>query len=172
VNSSGVWWQSRWFVLGAILLPMVGYLGAIGTSEARRAGAPRVRVAIEGFDPRDPLRGNYLLFRLSTTKTDEPSPMPQDMPFEPGMIYGEQACLGPARDGVHVIYRYETQAPTGCTRELPADFVRESHRFYIQQDKGPALEKAVRDERATVTLVLPTRSTPVIDELHVNGAPY
>lgn len=53
-------------VLAASLLLAVGVLGAmVWREEAKLANAQIVRVKIEGYDPRDILRGHYLVFRIA-----------------------------------------------------------------------------------------------------------
>jgi hypothetical protein len=162
---------SRAFLVAATALPLLGYVASVGIAEARRAGAPRIQVAIEGYDPRDPVRGHYLMFRVKTEKTDEPRDT--DPNFENSwMTYEEQACLGPEEEGVSVIYRYSGPPSPDCRQPLPADFVRDSHRFYVQQDAAPLLEKAVREERATVVLILLSPETLTIEALNIDGKPW
>lgn len=167
-------WNSRAFFLASVALPVVGYLASIGMAEASRAGAPRIEVAIEGYDPRDPIRGHYLMFRLKTERVGEPSTSSSEADFRvpsPFMTYEESACLGPEKDGISVIYRFTGESPSVCRRSLSADFVRDSHRFYVQQDAGSLLEKALLEDRASVILILEADNL-VVESLKIDGEPW
>jgi hypothetical protein len=54
--------MSRWLLAIALLLPLVGLGAGIARQEAALDGASRWVIPIEGYDPRDPLRGQYLQF--------------------------------------------------------------------------------------------------------------
>ncbi|MFN3370870.1 MAG: GDYXXLXY domain-containing protein [Sphingomonadaceae bacterium] len=54
--------MSRWLTALALLLPLVGLGAGIARQEAALDGATRWVIPIEGYDPRDPLRGQYLQF--------------------------------------------------------------------------------------------------------------
>lgn len=154
------------WLLVPVLLPLVGYLGAIGVAEARRAGAPRVEVRIEGYDPRDPVRGHYLQFRLTVESDLAPDPLtPWQIPYD-------QACLGPVKKGVTSVLGFSGSKPKECTGPLPLSFVQDSHRFYIQQDAAPILEKAVLDGRGTAVILLLKPEKALVHELKVDGKPW
>jgi hypothetical protein len=156
---------SYWLLL-PVLLPIVGYLGAIGVAEARRAGAPRVEVKIEGYDPRDPVRGHYLQFRLTVESDVAPDPLtPWQIPYD-------QVCLGPVKDGITSVIGFSGAMPKECSQTLPSAFVHESHRFYVQQDAAPILEKAVMDKRGTAVLLLLKPEKALVHELKVDGRPW
>lgn len=141
----------------AVLLPLVGYVGSIGLAEAKRWGAPTIEVAIEGYDPRDLFRGHYLNYRLAVENRTEQ----QDHFY--------QSCVGAPKDGLSPVFVYEgASRPSHCVRDLPDHFVFEPHRFYIQQDKARALENAVMNGRATITLRLVGKRHVLVDQLLVD----
>ena len=180
MKAAPVWLQSTF-----LALPLAGYLAAIGLAEARRAGAPRYELAIEGFDPRDLVRGHYLLYRFvsspavqpSAAATD-PSASPNDPSLPapvvpPSVEWNHLACVTRAEGGRRSILTFAPDAPrpTTCETELPLDFVQAPHRFYVQEDKGAELEPLVRDGRASVVIVLPAGAAPSATELLIDGKP-
>lgn len=57
--------------LGLIALAMTSFLSIMLTSHAlQRAGGTEVMVAVEGYDPRDPLLGYYSRIRISLAELD------------------------------------------------------------------------------------------------------
>ena len=52
----------RLLTLVAVALPVAGTLGSIAVNEWSLRGATEWRIPIEGYDPRDPLRGRYIVF--------------------------------------------------------------------------------------------------------------
>ncbi len=51
-------------VIAALALPIAVLAAMVGDAEHRIANAQVVRVAIRGYDPRDMLRGHYLVYRF------------------------------------------------------------------------------------------------------------
>lgn len=47
----------------AVVLPVAGLLGSIAVNQASLRNATEWRIPITGYDPRDPLRGHYVMFR-------------------------------------------------------------------------------------------------------------
>jgi hypothetical protein len=156
---------SRVFWIAA-LLPLLGYVGSIGLAEAKRWGAPTIRVQIEGYDPRDPIRGHYLNYRISRE-------------LRLGThSYASRACaMSPENTSPEtglsrvVIFGGTVDVPD-CVVSLPHSLIDESHRFYVQQDHARQLEDAVRSGRGSVQLRLVSVREVTIDELFVDGQPY
>lgn len=46
----------------AVALPVAGTIGGVARNEASLRGATEWRIPIDGYDPRDPLRGRYIQF--------------------------------------------------------------------------------------------------------------
>lgn len=153
----------RWLHWASLFLPLVGYLGFIGWAEARRVGAPTVTLAIEGYDPRDPLRGHYLQYRFAFDETH-----PEAVP-----IWSRNAsCVVEDPQGAaRLLFHPRGEHPSRCVRPFPAEFARRPHRFYVQQDRAHALEIAVRNGRAAVRVHLVDDDEVVVDELLIDGQP-
>lgn len=156
-----------WYEILAFALPLVGFLAGVGKAEAERLGAPRYELAIEGFDPRDLVRGNYLLYRFVQTSE-------QLTPEEESAIsYDDEriACLAGSGKVKEVALWHESRRPASCKITLSTAFAESEHRFYIQADKGSALEAAVRAGRASVIVVAPPGAEPEVERLLVDGKP-
>ncbi|MEO0424238.1 MAG: GDYXXLXY domain-containing protein [Pseudomonadota bacterium] len=140
--------------LVAALLPLLGFIGSIALAEIGRWGAPAIQIAIEGFDPRDPIRGRYLLYRVSTN-----APRAVDG-------YPAQACAGTPEAGISPVYLLGPDWSTSkCEHTLPVDFVLDDHRYFVQQDKARELERAVRERRASIVIRLSSERRVAVEEL-------
>lgn len=153
------------FFLVAALLPLLGYVGSIGLAEAQRWGAPTIEVAIEGFDPRDLVRGHYLNYQVALGPNDHS----QGASFQGDRYSFEHACATRPEGGVSPVLLFNGDAPAACETALSVDFVRATHRFYVQQDQALELERAVRDKRATVSLRVINTTQLTADQLLVDG---
>jgi hypothetical protein len=142
--------RQPWFLV-ALGLPVVGYLLGIGWAEASLRQAPLVELGIEGADPRDLLRGHYVLYRLRRAHAD------------PGGDY-TAACAVADETG--------RARPPGCGAELPLDFIESTHSFYVQQDRAKALERAVLDGRASIRAAVVSPERVVVRALLVDGRPW
>ena len=152
----------NWWIF-ACLLPLVGYGGFIALAEWRLHGAPRIDVAIEGVDPRDLLRGRYLVFRVKTQQAD---------------LGRADACALKEGDGRHALYLADQGRPltlagpvssAQCDFWVDSRFVRKTHRVYVQEDRARDLEEAVRDGRASVRLALIGSNSARVVELLIDG---
>ena len=56
--------MKKYFILIVLLLPTFFFMGWIGILLNRLDGARLVEVPITGYDPRDILRGHYLLYQI------------------------------------------------------------------------------------------------------------
>lgn len=153
----------RWLYWASLALPLAGYFGFIAWAEARRSGAPLVTLAIEGYDPRDPLRGHYLQYRFAFEGTH-----PETM----SSWSRSRSCVVEAEQGTgRLLFHPEGERPSRCLYPFPAEFARQPHRFYVQQDRARALESAVRNGQAAVRVHLIGDDQVAIDELLIAGRP-
>lgn len=114
--------------LGLIALVMTGFLTVMLTSHAlKRAGGMEVTLAVEGYDPRDPLLGYYSRIRISLAELDAVA-LDGDNAFEMGDdIY---VSLMPGDDGVWI--------PTALHQRRPESGT--AIRGYVTGTTGPAFE--------------------------------
>lgn len=122
----------------AVALPLIAVVIGIARAELHFAGARDVTFQIEGFDPRDLLRGRYLQFRLRV----EESP-------------ALEACSGPdcclcltlrGRETPPLTARAHcTTARRECIAVLPTRYVEESLRYYVPELEAQTLEQQLID---------------------------
>lgn len=161
-----------WTLWFAVLLPLFAYVGSIGLAEAKRRGAPEIEVKIEGYDPRDPLRGQYLQYRISVEGEELGNRFGAGGLVGGDRIYRSHACAGPKNPRLSAVRLHDGgPRPEGCEIELPADFIYQPHRYYIQQDRGRELEEAVMKGSASVLLRVISSREVTVEQLLVDGEP-
>jgi len=125
---------SRSRVALAILLPLAVIVAGVVSAERRSALAPHLVFEIEGYDPRDLLRGHYLQFRLRVPEpaTDECQGTDPDCCL--------CAMAGELGETVRVARVSCADAPP-CDALLPAERAAIPLRFYVPEDRAPELER-------------------------------
>ncbi|MEL6530577.1 MAG: GDYXXLXY domain-containing protein [Pseudomonadota bacterium] len=144
--------------LTALVLPVVGLGGLWGWTDYLSRQGTEWDVAIEGYDPRDLLRGHYVQFTYDWPEPPEEGDdaADEEWRFEPGprllCLYGDaprldravrikeeefEACAHPARANPASVYGYSSL---------------ERGRFYVNQDRALEIEKELRnpDQRGVV----------------------
>jgi hypothetical protein len=136
----------NWLLLAALALP-VAWLGASAVVQERALGAAREwRIPIEGYDPRDPLRGQYVRFTYGWALAGSP---------ELCLREGCRLCLSDSDGPVTA-----TASPTGATCPFPIDLaassietnrafrgedgVRFTSRIFVSEASAPAIEAQLR----------------------------
>lgn len=149
--------------LALLLLPTLVLTGWALSIPWLRAGQPEMRVRLVGYDPRDLLRGHYLLARLDI----------ENLP--PGR-YGEQDCIcllapdhGTGRPGFTPLQSCATEVLAACPFPL-ADPGREL-RLYQPAEGAQRLEALLRDGKAMVDVRLRFDGAGgvALDDLRVDG---
>ena len=138
-------------ILASCLLPIVGLAGLWGWSDHLSRQGTDWDVEVEGYDPRDLLRGHYVEFTYNWPEpaTDDDEDDDQIRRFDPGpqllCLYGEAPELDRAE-------RVEEDAFEDCAhpaRANPASvYGRRSlrrGRFYVGQDRALEIEEEMRD---------------------------
>lgn len=118
-----------------LLLPILGLALAWGIAHRRGQQGTDWDVPVQGYDPRDLLRGHYLMFQY-----DWPGLVEDDVPG-PGAVL----CLegAPPRITVSRVQR-GGEACARPVRAAPGDTLL-AGRLYIPQERAPALEAQLRD---------------------------
>ncbi len=143
-----------------LLLPLLGYLASIALAERELQGAEIVEVSIEGFDPRDVLRGQYIRYRLSTLYR-----LPSKERWS-----ADAACLIPSENAPYTLSLHKkSNPPSACQHAIPIQFAREQHRYFIQQDQARSIEKIVQAGQGSISLALISKDRVVVRELLLNG---
>ncbi|MFM7141201.1 MAG: GDYXXLXY domain-containing protein [Alphaproteobacteria bacterium] len=125
---------SRARVILAVALPIAAILLGIVSAERRAERAPHLVFEIEGYDPRDLLRGHYLQFRLRV-------PLPAPGECEGG---DPDCCLCVSAGEVGETARVERvscASEPACDALLAADRAAMPLRFYVPEDRASELER-------------------------------
>jgi hypothetical protein len=155
-------------VAAALALPVLALAALIGEQELRYAKAQVVNVPVRGVDPRDLLRGHYLVGQFDW-----------DWESEPDQGGAGGLCILPgdaARPKVRFIEDWRPHDPVeGCRlvvagrllpRQAPAqaafvpatlDSGSASIRFYVSEARAPELEERIRKRPGAVTVDLAVR---------------
>ena len=155
----------------ALLLPLVALLLLIVRAELVLKQGRRWTVAITGYDPRDLVRGHYLLFRL---KGKPASSLDEQCPST-----SEDCYLGLERQGgdtsarpeptMRRVYSYQTKQGDSA---FPAATEENLHKYFIPEDKGAVLERAIREKEASLVLAVSATGEVVIKDLLLNDEPW
>lgn len=156
-----------WAVVVSLALPLLLLAGMVGQAERALRGGTVIRVPITGYDPRDPLRGHFLRYRIAwnwlggepaantaalcvTTRTDNP-------PVRPLPPQGDPSCplmlrLAPGDSFVFM--------PVGVPNEL-----------FIPEERAGALQSVLQSGGAAMTVDLATArdGTARIKGWHIDG---
>lgn len=137
--------------LGAVVLPLMGLAALWGMSDHTYRQGTEWEVPIEGYDPRDFLRGHYVQFSYDWPGLDPDNNRP------PAML-----CLVGERPTVASVTLPEAESElAACDNPLRAEpagvygwQVLARGRLYIGQDRAAALEEQLRnrDQRGIVTI--------------------
>ncbi len=130
----------RALALALLLLPTLVMAGWIGMLTLGRSGEG-IRVALVGVDPRDLLRGHYLVARFNL---DE-----EQMRGVPCVCLSENGA-DPLRP---VATPLERCAPSAQCR-WPLAEPAKPFRVYIPADRAPEYERLLREEKATFSVLL------------------
>jgi hypothetical protein len=149
--------------LVVLALPLGVLLAMVIRSELILARGAEFVVGIDGYDPRDLLRGQFLRYRVRWNwSTDERAPWPG-------------SCLCLERDAGPVDPRV---APRSCDSVQPcAAFINPAaldrlERYYIPEGMGPPLERAIRERRASLRIAIDHAGDVVVRDLLVDGKPW
>ncbi len=146
--------------LAAVVFPVVGLAGLWGWSDHLSRQGTEWDVEVQGYDPRDLLRGHYVEFTYDWPEppSEEPEEDEETFVFEPGpqllCLYGSapeldravrieetefDACLHPARANPASVYGFSSL---------------ERGRLYVGQDRAREIEEQMfdRDQRGIVRI--------------------
>ena len=155
----------RWF---ALVLPLLVLgVGIVRGEHAIRTGEPW-RFDIGGYDPRDLLRGHYLLFRVELQLGE-----PHDEVAEGA----ECACLERTPDDAAPILRPASCsfARASCDSFVVRGELEKLDRFYIPEARAREFEKILQDaaarDAAQILVRINRNGTPTLVDLLVDGTP-
>lgn len=149
--------MKKWLLLAALLFPAVWLGAGIWQQERNVRAASEWRIPIEGYDPRDPLRGRYIQFQYAWKLVGDESAC--------GQPAGCRLCL--SRDAETVVATVITAAATCAapvdTRASNMDWRptfdgpgagRLFSRIFVSEASAPELEAQLRDQPMVVVTAL------------------
>lgn len=159
--------RAKHFAKVAVALPIAAIVLALLQAQWNDAQGQKWNFPMQGYDPRDILRGKYLNVRFEfslepqTCETAECCVCFKDVAFEQSPPLVRPVACG--------------QAKTECQTWLYLDALRSNYRYFVPEDKSQELEQrvidAIRDEGARVEFVLDQRRRPQITALTIDGTP-
>ena len=162
----------------AIALPLVGLSGMWASTERWSKQGTDWLVPVEGYDPRDLLRGHYVQFRFAWPGAEEPAfaasatVEPENYPFG-GCVTGTAPTIDrvvridseAARDACpHLL------APAETTMFGTPDLPREG-RLYVAQTAGRRLEEQLRNPKLQGLVRVRLRSDGTVTPLELSFRP-
>ncbi|MBI5495183.1 MAG: GDYXXLXY domain-containing protein [Deltaproteobacteria bacterium] len=148
-----------------LALPVVVLAAMVLRAEVIIAQGRHYVLDIEGYDPRDLLRGQYLRFRVRWSGG-----------FGGACTPGEEGCCvcfgenaEPDRPWVHHVACTEMSA---CQAFINPESARTVNQYFIPEDMGGPLERAIREKRATIRVAVSSRGEVIIEDLLLDGQPW
>ncbi len=158
--------MGRSSIIVALVLPLVGLVGTIVKSEVAVRSGAEFRFLIEGYDPRDLLRGQYLQFQVRENWGDEVDSCGEDSEC--------CACLrssGSKRPPSFHRATCET-ARAECEHFISIDQLEALRRYYIPEERARELEKrlrkAAREEAAVIVVSVSKNGRASIKDLLID----
>jgi uncharacterized membrane-anchored protein len=159
----------RWLLVAALLLPLVTIVAGIVSAERHLATSSEWVFEIDGYDPRDLLRGHYIEFRLE---------LHEERAAGSCVGLGTVACCYCLeRRGTAIpprVTRTTCSDAASCDGRLRVDKATGTHRYYVPEQRARQIEmqlmEAAQTGRAQVVLAIDARGTPQIVELRLGGA--
>lgn len=131
--------MKHWKLALAVLLPLAGLATGIVRQEIEQSRAVTWIIPVEGFDPRDPLRGHYIRFRYRWTVEGD-SPL-----CDKGLC---RICLE-HRNGTVVARIERKTAPATCPHPVDLQASHMEYGFtsqiYVSEASAPQLEQSLRE---------------------------
>lgn len=156
------------FTSMAVLLPILALAVGIARSEHHLSNEQTWRLAVEGYDPRDMLRGRYLRYRLKRDPADPPGNCSDD-------DRDCCLCLTSAGEGKAAHTRRLTcdAARAQCDAVLPTRYLRSMRRYYVPEDRARELERrfidAAVDGQAHILVAIDDSGEPHVRRLELRG---
>lgn len=125
----------------ALLIPIIALFGWVLSLEYHIATSQQIRVAIQGYDPRDILAGHYITFSLTTEPVNPCTTTPESQ-------QNYCVCYSPAQDGISHTPTWgglcDTK-PSNCSvfvtgRCQWSRFTTDAERYSIPEYLAPALK--------------------------------
>lgn len=149
--------------LVVLALPLVALLAMMIRSELILARGLEFEVSIDGYDPRDLLRGQFLRYRVRWNHS--------------GGELGEcpECCLCLPRDTGTVdprVSSLQCNSVGHCAAFIKPAALDGLGQYYIPEGMGPPLERAIRERRASLRIAVGHGGDVVVRDLLIDGQPW
>lgn len=145
-----------------LALPLLVLLGMMVRSELILARGREYEVSIDGYDPRDLLRGQYLRYRV---RWHWSSSYHGDCPSCCICLEGDSSIVDPR------VSERSCTSLGGCDAFIAPAGLENLQQYFIPEGMGPALERAIRDRRASLRIAV-RRGDVVVRDLLIDGVPW
>jgi hypothetical protein len=159
----------------ALIIPFAAMLFMIGTNIVKLS-KPEYRFAIEGYDPRDILRGHFLIFQYKWPMSNTPNSCKADSKDCCACVSG-----GPENPSVSFIECQSAQINKTCKGTLPVTKMwdgryqpsENQRQYYIPEEYAKELESLLitQEDRFSVGITLQPNSAAQLKMLYIDGKP-
>jgi uncharacterized membrane-anchored protein len=165
--------ENRWLQL-AVILPMLGLLVLVARAEVLLRSGERFRIAIQGYDPRDLLRGHYLqyTFAFDWRGASTCGPLSQGVPT--GLDASCCVCLTSDVDSNTLAEARQVACDevSTCDGWVNAASLTPPLRYFVPERQAAELEEALRGRSASLSVTCGPGGEPAIGELYLDGRPW
>ena len=167
-------------VVAALVLPVLALAAMIGQQERLLLNAPVVNVPLIGVDPRDLLRGRYIVAQFDWDWASDPKEsasgglcvLEGDAPKPRVRFIDDWKPGAKSADGCRMViagYATTGEPPRFVADDLDAGGGRMN--IFVPEEQAPVLEKLVRDRPGslTVDLAVTANGRAVIKSVRVDG---
>ncbi|MFA7441544.1 MAG: GDYXXLXY domain-containing protein [Sphingomonadaceae bacterium] len=147
--------MKRSWLLAALALPIVGLLAGIAVNQAQVRDADTWRLPIEGYDPRDLLRGHYINFRYAWRTAGDPR------------LCSRRSCTLCLEKGDGGVVARFAAADSECSAkvdvvasniDISQGFARQrsqfSSRIFVSEVSAPRMEKMLQEQPVELVALL------------------
>ena len=156
------------YVTFAVMLPLLAIAFMIVRAELSINQGTQWQLQIQGYDPRDLLRGHYLRFQVAYNfKSEQES------------CAGTSdccLCLNDVGETVPLVSKLDCKvAKTQCDSIIRSEFERSLNRYYIAEDYARKAEKILQEaqiqDNAFLSIAVSEKGKPVITDLLIGEKP-
>lgn len=169
--------MSRKYLLEAVLFPVLVLIGIMIKTELEIKQSKTIMVDIEGYDPRDLLRGHYLNFRFKWNFEPEKTKLYANHlknihPREAKLCVLSNGQVYPVATD-EVLYDCETEI-FGKFASTPDryDFYVGLERFYLPETHAKFIEGEFLKQKGQMKLAVNSQGKAVLLELYIGGKPW
>jgi uncharacterized membrane-anchored protein len=167
--------EHRWLQL-AVVVPLCGLLVLIARAEVLLRSGASFRIAIEGYDPRDLLAGQYLQYRFAFDWRGESTcgSKRDDAALPRALESGCCVCLTSDVDESTLAEARQVACDqvSQCAGWLRTNTLLPPLRYFVPERQASNLEEALRGRQASLEVTCGPNGQPAIGDLYLDGRPW